>query len=231
MSSDTISAGPFKRIGLMIPSVNTVMEPDFYRNVPAGWTVHTARMYLETTDAAGESRMLDEHTLPAARDLATAHPDVGVFGCTSASALRGNAYEDEMIHRISERTGAPTVSTMRSVREVLRSRGMTRLAVVTPYVDDLNGPMRISLEADGFEVLRIRGLQIRDGFELARVPRERIVAFIRETLEGLSPNGLFISCTNFPVMALLSELRTMFAFPVACSNEAVLEKAVAAARG
>lgn len=219
-----------RRIGLLIPSVNTVMEPDFYRNAPAGWTVHTARMYLESTDAAGESRMLDKCALPAARDLATARPDVVVFGCTSASALRGNAYEDGLIRRIRQVTGVPTVSTMRSVREVLRQRGMTRLVVATPYVDDLNGPMRASLEADGFEVLNIQGLQIRDGFELARVPRQRILAFVEQTLDGLQPNGLFVSCTNFPALGVLPELRRLYPFPVACSNEVVLERAIASAR-
>jgi maleate isomerase len=186
-------------------------------------------MYLESTDAAGESRMLDERALPAARDLATARPDVVVFGCTSASALRGNAYEAELIRRISEATGVPTVSTMRSVREVLRQRGMTRLVVATPYVDDLNGPMKASLESDGFEVLNIRGLQIRDGFALACVPGERILSFVEQTLKGFQPDGLFVSCTNFPVMSLLDDLRRTYPFPVASSNEAVLEKAIASA--
>ena len=214
----------------MIPSVNTIMEPDFYRNVPAGWTVHTARMYLESTDGAGELRMLDERTMPAARDLATARPDVVVFGCTSASALRGKAYEDELIQRISEVTGVPTVSTMRAVREALRQRGMTRLVVATPYVDDLNAPMRVGLESDGFQVLNMRGLQIRDGFEIARVPRERILSFVAEILKGFEPDGLFVSCTNFPAMSVLGELRKTYRFPVASSNEAVLESAIASAR-
>ncbi len=220
-----------KRIGLLVPSTNTVMEPDFYRNAPAGWTVHTARMYLESTDAAGEAKMIDERALPAARDLATARPDVVVFGCTSASALRGNAYEEQLIRRIQDQTGAPTVSTMRAVREVLHARGMVRLVVATPYVDDLNGSIKASLESDGFEVLCIRGLQIRDGFELACVPRDQILTFVRETVGALTPDGLFVSCTDFPVMSLLPELRQMFSFPVACSNEAVLEMTIAAAGG
>ena len=46
--------------------------------------------------------MLDEFALPAARDLGTARPDVVVFGCTSAGALRGNDYDAQLCERISE---------------------------------------------------------------------------------------------------------------------------------
>src|SRR5215211_6152341 len=76
------------RVGLLVPSSNTVMEPDLWRALPPDTTLHTGRMYLEDTTPEGESRMLDEHVLPAARDLITARPDLIVFGCTSAGALR-----------------------------------------------------------------------------------------------------------------------------------------------
>ena len=44
--------------------------------------------------------MLDEHLPTTAADLATARPDVVVFACTSAGALRGNAYEADLIERL-----------------------------------------------------------------------------------------------------------------------------------
>ena len=81
----------------MIPSSNTMMEVDFARDVPPGISVHTARMFMEDTTPAGENRMLDEFALPAARDLGTARPDVVVFGCTSAGALRGNDYDTRAV--------------------------------------------------------------------------------------------------------------------------------------
>jgi maleate cis-trans isomerase len=100
-----------RRVGLMIPSSNTMMEVDFARDLPPGTALHTARMYMEDTTPAGENRMLDEFALPAARDLGTARPDVVVFGCTSAGALRGNDYDAQLCQQISELTGAPVVST------------------------------------------------------------------------------------------------------------------------
>ena len=56
-------------------------------------------MYLEETTPEGESAMLDDYLPTAVNDLRSARPDVVVFGCTSAGALRGNDYEAELIER------------------------------------------------------------------------------------------------------------------------------------
>src|SRR5262245_61161501 len=84
-----------RRLGLLLPSSGTIQEVDFYRRVPPHVSVHAERMRLPTTTEADEARMLDEHVMPAAMDLATIHPDVVVFSCTSAAALRGREYESQ----------------------------------------------------------------------------------------------------------------------------------------
>ena len=145
-----------KKIGLIVPSSNTVMEPDFYRNLPANWTLHTARMFLKDVNAKEEAKMLDDYTLPAARDLETIQPDVIIFGCTSAGALRGNEYEEKLIQKISEVSGAPAISVNKSVRETLKLLNARRLVVITPYLDELNVRIQASLENEGMEVLNIQ---------------------------------------------------------------------------
>jgi maleate isomerase len=215
-----------KRVGLLIPSSNTTIEVDFYRNVPASVTVHTARMFMEDTTVAGESRMLDEFALPAARDITTARPHVVVFGCTSAGALRGNDYDDRLCQEITRLSGVPTVSVIRSVREILQGASVRRLVVITPYVEELNTRIQASLEADGVEVMRIRGLGITENFMIATVPGAEIIRLAVETVGDLQPDALFVSCTNFPAVSCLTELRRRFPFPVFTSNQAALEKAL-----
>jgi maleate isomerase len=218
------------RIGLMIPSSNTMMEPDFTAGLPAGWTLHTARMYMEDTTARGEYRMLDEFALPAARDLGTARPHVVVFGCTSAGALRGNDYDTALCERISELTGAPTVSTIQSVRTAIERSGARRVGIITPYVDELNDRIRASIEADGVEVVRIAGLQMTENFQIARVPAAAIIDFAARQMSGLDIDLLFASCTNFGAMAAIDELAARLHCPVVTSNAAVLAAAIERAR-
>ena len=111
------------RVGLLIPSSNSVMEADFYRRLPSGATLHTGRMYMEETTPEGESIMLDRYTMPAARDVGTVNPEVVVFGCTSAGALRGSDYDRELCERIGHATGAHVVSVIASVRRAILARG------------------------------------------------------------------------------------------------------------
>lgn len=225
-----METSPTRKIGLIVPSSNTVMEPDFYRNLPEGHTLHTARMFLEDVTAKTEARMLDEFTMPAARDLATVKPDVVVFGCTSAGALRGNQYEEDLIREISKVSGAPAVSVNKSVRETLRKANAIKLVVVTPYLDELNARIRASLEGDGFDVLHIEGLGIRENTGIASVPGADIVALAKRAVQNRQPDALFVSCTNFPAVSMLPELRSLFSFPVFSSNQAVLERTLEVVR-
>jgi len=45
------------RIGLMVPSSNTTMEPEFYQHLPEGVSVHTARMGLVNATHEGLTEM------------------------------------------------------------------------------------------------------------------------------------------------------------------------------
>jgi maleate isomerase len=219
------------RVGLMVPSSNTMMEVDFTRGLPPGAALHTARMYMEDTTPAGENRMLDEFALPAARDLGTARPDVVVFGCTSAGALRGNDYDAELCQRISELTRAPVVSTIGAVRSAIEASGAANIGVITPYVDELNEKIKESIEADGIDVAGISGLGITDNFEIAEVAPDEIVAFAVRAVGPLAAEGvidlIFASCTNFAAMAARPVIAEQLGLPVVTSNQAVLAAAVA----
>lgn len=214
----------WQRVGLLIPSSNTVMEVDFYRHLPAHITVHTGRMFMEETTAAGENRMLDEFTMPAAAAVGTARPDVVVFGCTSAGALRGNAYDAELCDRIARETNATAISVIRSVREAIERRGARRIGVITPYVDELNEKIRASIEEAGdVEVADIVGLGIDENFTIAEVQPKAIVEFAVDVFSGRDIDLLFASCTNFRAVDAMPGLEAALALPVVTSNQATLE--------
>jgi maleate isomerase len=210
------------RVGLIIPSSNTVMEVDFYRRLPPTATLHTARMYMVQTTPEGESAMLDAYLPTAISDLGSARPDVMVFGCTSAGALRGNEYEAQLIDRIAAETGARTFSVAASVRSAIRATGARRVGVITPYVDSLNDKIRESLEADGVEVAAIKGLAITENFAIADVEPERIGQFASECFAGRDIDLLFASCTNFRAIDAREEIQSALGVPVVTSNHAAL---------
>jgi maleate isomerase len=217
------------RVGLIVPSSNTVMEADLYRRLPGDATLHSARMYMVETTPEGESAMLDDHLPAAVRDLATVRPDAVVFGCTSAGALRGNDYEAELVRRIAEETGAEAISVAASVREAVRRRDAKRVGVITPYVDSLNEKIQESLEADGIEVAAIHGLGIDENFEIAAVEPAAIVGFASRCFGGERDiDLLFASCTNFRALDACAAIQRELGVPAITSNLAALEAVLAA---
>ncbi len=215
-----------KRLGLLLPSSGTVQEVDFYRRVPAHVTVHSARMHLVEATAEAEIRMLDEHTRPAARDLATIRPHVVVFSCTSAGALRGNAYEARLCDELSAITGAPVVSTMAAVRDELSRLGVGSVAVVTPYPDALNERIAASLGTDGLEVSGIAGLGHLGSDAIAAVPPDEIERFAIRTFRASPADGLFIACCTFRAFDALNGICKALGVPVVTSNQAAFDAAL-----
>ena len=114
------------RLGLIVPSTNTVSEMDFQQFSPDDVGVHTSRMYIEETTAEDERRMVTEYLPPAVRDLATMRPDVVVFSCTSAGAVIGEDGEAKLIEenqRLKDQLRAATdkKARMEELRSLLKA--------------------------------------------------------------------------------------------------------------
>ena len=224
MSSSSTAKLQGKRVGLIVPSTNTVMEPDLYRNLPSGTTVHTSRMLLEgNVTIEAEELMLDVYLPECARQIGTLQPDVVVFGCTSAGALRGPAYEQELAEEISKATGAPTITIMGAVVDELHRLGAKSVAVLTPYSEEINDTIKGSLETTGFTVPYINGMDVKGAFNIAAVTPEEIVDYVQGQLKGVESDCLFVSCANLKSVDVLNNIREAAGRPVVTSNQAVLE--------
>lgn len=211
-----------KRIGVLVPSTNTVVETDFHAAAPPEASVHTARMQIDDTTVAGERRMVEEYLPIAAGDLATARPHVVAFACTSAGASMGPDAEARLIGELEDVTGAPVVSTNRAVHEELCRVGARRVATVTPYVDELVESIREGIERAGFDVPVAAGMGIRDPFAICEVSEDEIVAFTDEQMRASGCDTLFMSCTNLPAMRLRDHLAERYGVPVVTSNQATI---------
>lgn len=205
------------RVGVIVPSSNTVVEPDYARALPGHTTLHAARMYLAETTADAERVML-EHALQAATDLGSLNPDVVVFACTSAGAILGVDGEAKLERRIGELSNAPVVSTNSSVAEALRAVKAKRVAVVTAYNEELTQAIASTLTERGVEVSTARGMGITENYAIAEVTPEEIVEFARKNADCSDVDALFVSCTNLRAVEAVPQLREFAGVPVVTSN-------------
>jgi maleate isomerase len=212
------------RVALLVPSSNTVMENDLHRGLPHGrYTVHTGRMYLVETTREGEIAMIEQHAPRAAADLGTAAPDLFVFGCTSGGSLFGLDYDARLCRDLGARAGCPAIGVITSVTEAVRRRAPRRVAVITPYNEDLTTAVAEALRQGGLEVTAAHGMGITDNVALADPRPEDILAFGQARLAGAGFDLIVVSCTNFRALEAKPMLEAAFGRPVVTSNSAVLE--------
>jgi len=222
--TDTASASSRRqRVALIVPSSNTVMENDLHASLPKSrFTVHTDRMYLVETTREAEILMIEKFAQPAASDLATLKPDVLVFGCTSAGSLFGLEGDARVCGQLSGLAGCPTIGVINAVESSLTRAGARRLAVLTPYNEDLTRSVARAV-SEGREIVGAFGLGITDNAALADPTPEDILAFARRSLDGLSFDAILVSCTNFRALEAVPQLEAAFGVPVVTSNRAVIE--------
>lgn len=208
------------KIGLIVPSSNTTMEVEVWK-MASGWsTVHAARMRLQeiTSDDLEE---MEGQMLEAACSLADAEVDVIGYGCTSGSLFKGKGHDRELERDIEEKTRIPAVATARAVIDALNELQIKRVCVATPYMDEINKRVRVFLEQNKIDVLRIKGLGIARNSEVGNQGSDTAYGLARQVFAP-EAQGVFISCTNFRSIEVIGQLEEELRVPVISSNTATL---------
>ena len=208
------------RIGLIIPSSNTTMEIEFREMLPKGFSLHTARMRLKEVTVSGLEEMEREAEYEALK-LRDAGVDIIGYGCTSGSLIRGVGHDEMLERRLEAASGVPAVATSGAVLRALRALGIGRVAVATPYIDEINEKEEEFLEKNGFEVVDLRALRLKDNLKIGRIDEGTLISLV-EGLRHERADGIFISCTNLPTITAIDYLERKMGKPVFSSNTATL---------
>ena len=216
-AADSPSSAPRARIGLIIPSVNSLSEPQFNHFAPPGLTVHAARARVAGPWRRPLPQMADEIAL-SAQLLADCGPDLIVFHCTETSMIEGAAGEGKILDMIRDATGIAALATSRLVLETLRALQIRKVVVLSPYPNN-HGVMRY-LDETGFSVVHdvALGLTAR---EFAEVTPQRWLELAQEH-DRPDADGIFLSCTNTTQIEAIADIERALGKPVVNSNQAVL---------
>jgi len=212
-------------IGVMVASSNTVVEQEFNAMAPPGVSVHATRLLLTEGSEKALRRMVED-TEHAARLLATAVVDIIGFGCTTGSLVYGLGWDLDLISRIEKVTGIPATTTSTAVISAFKRLGISKVAVATPYNDELNELERVFFEAHGIRVINMKGLN-NAGEEAHRASPELTADLVRE-VNSSEAEAVFISCAGFKSITVIEKLEKELQKFVFSSNTAlfwnILEK-------
>lgn len=145
--------------------------------------------------------------------------DVIAYGCTSATMVIGEAEVAEEIHAVRE--GVKVTTPITAAQAALRRHGITRVALLTPYVDEINQRMRAYLEARGFVV------PVMGSFNepLDSVVCQIAPASVRDAAIELGKHpevdGVFVSCTSLRIARVVEEIETATGKFATSSNHAM----------
>lgn len=207
------------RVGLIVPSVNAVVEPDFAWAAPAGVSFHATRIPLKTTTPEG-LRAMNEGVEGAARLLADLSPEVIAFACTSGSFVDGEAGLQRQIDLIRAIAQCQVVATSRAIIDAFRHLGITRVALATPYLDHVNEAERAFFQGHGLEVTSLVGLGL-SGPAIREVAPADILSLARAA-DTPDSEALFLSCTDLRALEVIDALERELDKPVLSSNQVTL---------
>lgn len=217
-----------KLIGVLTPSSNTALEPLTSAMVSGlpGVSAHFARFTVTEISLreASLSQFDDSKILEAARLLADARVDVICWSGTSSSWL-GFERDRQLCARITEATGIPATTSVLALNEALAERGVRRLGLVSPYVDDVQQRIVANYAGIGIDCKAERHLGISVNFAFSEVEPETLGGLLREVAEQ-RPDAMTTLCTNLRAAQLVDSLERELGIPIYDSVSTVVWKAL-----
>lgn len=206
------------RVGLLIPSSNTNVEPEYNAIMPASVSVHAARLGMTEVSAEGLAGQ-DQDVTRQSELLATARVDVILFCLTAASFQLGLEYDAILKQRIESASGKPAMTAAQTIIDALTALGVRRIAMATPFVPDVNDVSRAFMTANGFDVVSIAGLGLTDNFSIALTDYETVRNLVFQA-DHRDAEAIVIPGGNMPCMLIADELEQELKKPVVTTNQA-----------
>ncbi|HEU4671740.1 MAG TPA: aspartate/glutamate racemase family protein [Candidatus Limnocylindrales bacterium] len=206
-----------KRLGILTPSSNTVLEPETARlaaPLAASLSVHVARFRVTriAPDAGSDEQFDLAPMLEAASLLADARVDTLLWSGTSAAWLGLDADRD-LVAAIEGETGIPATTSTLALLDAFAGLGVRRYGLVVPYVDEIADAIVRNLEAEGYECTARTAESVTTNWAFAEIGPATIAERAR-SIAASRPDAIVVHCTNLRGAAIVEELEDELGIPV-----------------
>jgi maleate isomerase len=209
-----------KRVGLLLPSSNTVQEPEFYRSLPPGFTLHATRLVLQNIEA-NSTLEIGAQVEEGARRLAHADVDLIVLAATAPSTRKGIGYDRELSARISAASGKPATTAATAMLEAFQELKVRRVVLGAPWSDEVNATTAQFIEQNGFEVIGRKALGIVANREVGRLDSHTAYEVGRQIVRA-DADAIMLACGNWSTFPIIEKLERAINRPVLTTNQVSL---------
>jgi len=214
------------KFGVLGPSTNTVVQPDFEMMRPMGVTNHYSRIFTPNAKAVSNdtfmagAAVIGDNTLDAVRSVMTCAPDYLVMGMSAVTFFNGVRGADEFQQKVEREAGVGISIGSHSCRAALNAYGAgKRIAFLTPYFPAANDEVRRYFTDCGYTVVRDLCLKCPSWTGIAEVPpsvlREKLIE-----LDGKDIDAILQVGTNLSMVRLAAAAELWLGKPVIAINAA-----------
>lgn len=215
------------KAAVMVPSTNTIVEPDYYSMAPTGCTFHVGRILIKNQSLSNDSEFenlliqirgaIDE----AIDNVMTCEPDCMIMGMSAETFWGGKEGNLQFQKGIEEKTALRVYTGADACNKALQLYNAKRIAVVTPYQEVGDAQVVAFFKDYGYEVVKIIGLKCETAVAIAHVTEEKL----RDTLMELNQedvDAIVQVGTNLSMAKLAGEAEKWLKKPVIAINTATL---------
>ncbi len=215
-----------KKFGVLGPSTNTIVQPDFDAMRPIGVTNHYSRIFTPDAKAVSNesfragANTIAENVLDAVRSVMTSSPDYLVMGMSAVTFFDGAAGADKFVHQVESESGVKISIGSHSCTAAMRAYGgVKRIAILSPYWPVMNAEVGRYFTDMGFEVKRDTPLQCRSWTQIAEVTPATLRDTLRK-LDGDDIDAIVQVGTNLSMVKLAAAAELWLGKPIIAINTA-----------
>ncbi len=214
-----------RKFGVIAPSTNTIVQPDFDDLRPRGVTNHYARIFIPNDPIRNDDDFellmenIRKELMTAVDRVMTCEPDYLIMGMSSETFWDGLDGSRRFRERVEGRSGLKLSMGSDASQEALKRYGVRRLGVVTPYQPVGDKQVMRFFNDCGFDVVRLKGLRCDSPVHIAHVQpaalRDAIAEVNSSDIEAIIQVG-----TNLSMMRLAAAAEEVLGKPVIAINTA-----------
>jgi maleate isomerase len=208
-------------LGLIVPSNNSVVLPEFYSVLPQGVTACETRMRVEGVLTIEAVRKMIDDAQAAAELLRQTSVDFICYCCMASTIVQGWQWERQLLESFSAKAPKGIASANSALKDALIEIGAKRLALVTPYPESLNALLGEFFAAGGFEIKTVAGIAVHEVAAVRALAPERIRAAAC-SLDRKNVDALCLLATDMHTFSIIDAIEHDLGMPVLSSNQALL---------
>ncbi len=205
------------RLGAIMPSNNTVLEPELYSVLPSGLSLHGARVVARGKNTRERIFSMAEVIPHAIEELQN---KVGVFcyACMTTSLLKPVGWHEALAEGAG---GAPFLPAGETMVQALGHLGAKRIGVFSPYSDEIAALVPRWFEQFHLQVVHNANVPFTPEQVMSR-RCEDLYPVISQQLKGKAIDALAILATDLATFTVIDTLEADLGVPVVSSNLALL---------